>query len=80
MNIFYINADLIIVTTNNFIDVANRTGIDEIQEVANAVSKYLRGLMPDRPKPVATKEDLFNKPLLWGTLITLCGLIAFCSS
>ena len=72
--------DLVIVTTNNFIDAANRSGNEETKEVANAVSKYLRGLMPDRPKPVVIKEESFNKPLVWGTIIGLCLLIAMCSA
>lgn len=70
------NIDLIVVTTNQFIDLANKTGNQHCKYLANNYSTIIRSYLPKKP----ITEKPFNKTLLWGTVIGICAIIAMCSA
>lgn len=45
------NIDLMTVTTNQFLELANRIGNEEFIENANIIRNYVRSVLPSRPKP-----------------------------
>lgn len=74
------NRDLMIVTTNQYIELTKRLNNAEMTKLAETIKTLICRYLPEKPKPVVVREEPFNKTLLWGTLIGICVLIAMCSA
>lgn len=75
------NRDLMIVTTNQYIELTKRLKNDEMVDLAETIKSLIVRQLPEKPKPVVEKkEEPINKTLLWGTVIGICVLIAMCSA
>ena len=77
------NRDLMLVTTNQFVEVAQSRGSEELIKISNTIREYIHRNLPKRemPNPKESEvEETFNKPVVWGTIIGLCLLIAMCSA
>lgn len=77
------NRDLMLVTTNQFVEVAQSRGSENLIKISNAIRSYIKGVLPKKEIPLPEVKEVrepINKTLLWGTAITICCLIAFCSS
>ena len=69
------NRDLIIVTTNEFKDFAKKTGNPTIIKSADAVSNYLRSLIPYRYIPSPKPSPVWKSKYFWWA--TGIGFICF---
>lgn len=74
------NRDLLIVTTNQLVDVAEDRGSEDLKMIAGSIRTYIHAALPKRELPQPKVEETYNKTVVWGTVIGLCLLIAMCSA
>lgn len=74
------NRDLMIVTTNQFVEVAQSRGSEDLLKTANLIRNYVIGVLPKKEIPQPKVEETYNKTVVWGVVISICLLIAMCSA